>query len=456
MNGEISEALSDYAVSARFDALSVADQAHMLNAFVNWVGCAYGGSRQFAVNAAVQAYRQMSPHGRHASFGRTERFDLVNAVSLDCFSSAVQAFDDTHLETVLHPTGPVAAAALGVGRMQKVSGLEYLTALHLGMEIECRVGLAFAAAGSGAKSGWYATGLAGGIGAAAAVGRLLGFDKAQMKNAMGLAAARASGNRGTHGAWAASYVPSIAAESGLIAAMLTRSGVTCGARALDGPSGLLDLITDEPQVERALRGLGQVSEAARTAFKPYPAGIVLHQVIDACFELSKIHGLAADGFEHLTFHISPKAHRLVANTLPKTETEAQVSLYYWAAVTLAFGKAGVAELTLDNIADPLLQAMQQRMTALVDAQLGDDQCLAQVRLHDGRVVEVFIDHAVGSIDRPMSSADIDRKYLSLVAPVFPDGRAAQLLTKCRALAELDDVMTILRLGNGEFLEGEKE
>lgn len=447
MNGEISEALSAYALSASFDARTLADQAHIIDAFVNWIGCAYGGAQHPSVDAAARAYGEISPDGRHGVLGRVGLFDLADAVALDCFGSAVQAFDDTHLETVLHPTGPIAAAALGVARLQKVSGFEYLTALHLGMEIECRVGLAFASVGSGAKSGWYSTGIAGGIGAAAAAGRLLGFGQEQIKSAMGLAAAHASGTRGTHGSPTAAYVPAIAAQSGIVSAMLTRSGLACGSRALDGDSGLLELITEDPQIERALRGLDSVSEAARTAFKPYPAGIVLHQVIDACFELRNAHGLTANTFEHLTFRVSPKAYRLVANKLPRSETQAQVSLYYWAAVTLEFGRAGVSELSQQYIDDPHLQALQERMTAEIDEALADDQCVALARQSDGCVIEVFVEHAVGSVDRPMSSADIDRKFMSLASPVLSEQGAAELLQQCRAIAGLDDVLAVLNTGN---------
>src|SRR5690606_30973374 len=104
-------------------------------------------------------------------------------------SSSAHTYDDTHLSTITHPTGPVASALLavagklaGVGR--PVTGRALLAALAVGMELECRTSCAISE--SRASLGWYMTGLSGGIGAAAAVGRLLGLPHDRMVSAIGL------------------------------------------------------------------------------------------------------------------------------------------------------------------------------------------------------------------------------------------------------------------------------
>ncbi|ODV41836.1 hypothetical protein AWV79_32430, partial [Cupriavidus sp. UYMMa02A] len=408
----LAEAVTEYAVATKSETQS--QTAYSVDAFVNWVGCAIGGSRTATVDAAVRAHASMSEGGQHHVLGRTEPLRLADVVLIDCLASAAHAFDDAHPETILHPTGPIAAALLGLARMRKISGKDFITALTIGMEIECRIGVAFM--GSGFKRGWMLTGLSGGIGAAAAIGHVLGFDRATMATAVGLAAARASGNQGTIGSMTCAYVPSLAAESGFVAAMLAQAGFTCPIQALSGSTnGLLSLVAGEPAIDRALDGFGAVSEAARNGFKPYPCGIVIHSIIDACLVLVREHSVSANEIEQLEFEISPTTFRLTANKHPRSLTEAQISLFYWAAAVLTTGAAGLAQTADSMMREPSIAALQERITVVVRDDLQDDQCMAVARLAGGRTIEVQIDHAVGSAARPMTSEQIDAKLLAQCA-----------------------------------------
>jgi 2-methylcitrate dehydratase PrpD len=441
----LSDALSEYAVEAKLEHLTTADNARMVDAFVNWVGCAAGGAQTNTVATATQTYVSFSSGAAHSALGRTERVGLVEAISLDCLSSAALGYDDTHLETVLHPTGPVASALLGLARTRPISGAAYLEALFVGMEVECRVGLAFASREAGSKRGWYATGLAGGVGAAAAVGRVLGFTADQMRNAYGLAAARACGNRGTHGTMAGAYVPALAAESGFISAQLTAAGFTCGARALDGTNGMLNLVASTPAVSRALHQLGSVSEAANTAFKPYPAGIVVHPVIDACLALVHVHGIQADEIERLELQVPQITIDLASTLQPADEYEAAVSLYHWAAAVLVTGSAASFEAGAAIVKDARIRALQHRIHVASQPSLADDQCKATARTRSGGVAEVFIEHAIGSKDRPMTSEEVDRKFLASAQASYSRDRAEALWRSCRSVLSLSDVRAILEI-----------
>ena len=443
MAGELSSAMSAYALSVRFDDIGQTNVALMTDAFVNWVGCAVGGSNTPTAEAAVRGYLSINPDGRERSFGRTERFSLLDAISLDCLSSSSLAYDDTHLETVLHPAGPIAAALLGLARTRPLRGTDFIAAFFVGVEIECRVGLSFASAGTGAHPGWYATGMSGGIGAAAAVGRVLGFNNDQMLNAIGLAAARASGNRGTHGTMAGVYVPAVAAESGFVAAKLTEAGFTCGARALDGSNGMLELLTKKPGIERALRELGKTSEACKTAFKPWPAGIVTHAVNDACVLLAKEHGVSLDDVEQIELTISQPAHFLGANRDPKDEHESNVCLAFWTGHVLAAGPNPVPPVDMSHIKDPKLIAFQDRVSLTVAPEMTLEQCAVKAKLKSGRVVNVRIDHAKGSTANPMTAADVDAKFTALATRVYPRERTEKLLKMARDVLKLDDVSSVL-------------
>src|SRR5882672_12682615 len=89
---------------------AVEKQAH--RTFLNWVGCAVGAARHESVAAALRAIAMMQPSPQSSLLGRTERVDMAGAALINGIASHAFDFDDTHLRTIIHPAGPVAAALL--------------------------------------------------------------------------------------------------------------------------------------------------------------------------------------------------------------------------------------------------------------------------------------------------------------------------------------------------------
>ena len=151
--------------AAGWDA-RVEREAH--RTFVNWLGCAIGGSRHPTVEAALAAVLELAPGAQATVLGRSERVDIASAALLNGITSHTFDFDDTHLRTIIHPAGPVASAILALSEYRSVTGAEFLNALVLGAEVECRIGNAVYPAHY--DVGWHITGTVGPFGAAAAVG----------------------------------------------------------------------------------------------------------------------------------------------------------------------------------------------------------------------------------------------------------------------------------------------
>jgi 2-methylcitrate dehydratase PrpD len=95
--------------------------------------------------------------------GRGERPDAFNAAFLNAISANVLEYDDTHLETVMHPAAPVAPGLFALAELP-VSGRELLHAFILGVEISCRVGLGVMP--THYRRGWHITATCGVFGAA--------------------------------------------------------------------------------------------------------------------------------------------------------------------------------------------------------------------------------------------------------------------------------------------------
>ena len=207
----------------------------------------------------------------------------MGASFLNAVSANLLDFDDTHLDTIIHPAAPVAAPVLALAQARGFSGRAVLTAFILGVEIECRVGNAVSP-GHYAR-GWHITSTCGVFGAAAACAKLLELSADQIANAIGIAASQSAGIVENLPSAAKNVSVGNAARNGLFAALLAAEGYSASPRAIEGPLGWARAMGDEPDMARLTGGLGKTWEIAKNTYKPYPAGIVFHAVIDACFNL---------------------------------------------------------------------------------------------------------------------------------------------------------------------------
>lgn len=438
--------IADFALSGSFARFPSDVQRESVRNVVNWVGCALGGAPTPTVEAAIKGLRSYSAPGSCRVIGRRERFDAPGAAVVNCLASAAHAYDDTHLATITHPTGPVISALLSLAENQPVTGEDFLAALMIGMEIECRLSAVMTAPGTGSSGGWYITGVTGSVGAAAAVGRVLGLDRSTMISALGLAAAQSCGTRGTHASMTCAYVPALAGQAGFVAAMMARAGFECGPAAVAGRNGVVEVIAPKADHAAITRDFGKHWEALGNACKPYPCGIVIHSAIDACLALVRDHKVKAGDIAEVAFDVTPGALALCWRKLPDTELEAQVSLYHWLAATLVQGEATVAQARLACVQDAQVRELQSRITATADPALAIDQARAMLRTRDGAEHRVTIEHGVGSLVNPMPDDNLSAKFLSQARGVLADDAARKLLDASWNVRGLKNAAEILALG----------
>jgi len=435
---EITRELAAYAARARFEALPETVKAEGARAFLNWMGCVLGGCRDSAVEIAVATVAEAGGHPQSSLIGHARRADVASAAFVNCLSSTVLSFDDTHLATVTHPTGPVAAALFALAETRRVSGEDFVTALVLGIEIECRLSNVILLPPAQANIGLFVTGITGPVGSTVALGRLLELDEQKMRAAIGLAAAQSSGIRGTHGAMAAFVIPAHAARSGVSAAMLASRGLTGTDDVLERPKGFVDVYGRGGDLNLAVDGLGSRFELFSNAYKPYPSGIVVQAAIDACLEIAE--QLPDDGeLATVDLRVHPLALDLCGRRHPKTPIEAQISLFHWAAACLVQRSAGLEQLEQDCIDDASVAGLRARIAATADTSLGRDEAVAEVTLGNGARLRSHVEHARGSINRPMTDAELDAKFEAQARRVLSHDATRRLQRLCRNVAALPDV-----------------
>lgn len=434
----LTRAIADYAVASGWDALPGAVRREAARAWLNWVGVAIGGACEPAVANAARYVAAAGAGGPATLIGHGVRAPVAEAAFVNCVASSVLAYDDAHLPSVSHPSGPAAAALFALAQARGVGGEDFLAALALAIELQCRVATMLVATPGAMNASLYVNGFSGPIGVAAGVGRLLGLDERRMGWAIGLAASQAAGFRATHGTMTAHFRPGHAARCGVVAALLAEQGFDCTDDALEARGGFIDVFAPGSAPETALDGLGTRHAMLENRYKPYPCGIVIHPVIDACLEIREQMTPQA-AIARVRLSVNPVVLSLTGKRRPKTALESHVSVFHWAAVSLLGHAGGLAATEPGCLADPAVVALRETIEAEADPAIGKGEARAEVALTDDRVLYARVVQARGSEARPMTDDELDGKLRALTAGALPPAAVEPLLAACRGTAALADV-----------------
>jgi 2-methylcitrate dehydratase PrpD len=373
---------------------------------LNFFATALGSSNDAAVTSALKVLIPFSGSHTSSIIGRSERLDALGAAFVNAISANLLDYDDTHLDTIIHPSAPVAAPVLALAQARNLSGRDVLTAFILGVEVECRIGNSVSP-GHYAR-GWHITSTCGVFGAAAACARLLGLAEGGIANAIGIAASQSAGIVENLSSAAKNVSVGNAARNGLFSALLSQGGYAAAARAIEGPLGWARAMGDEPDIAALTGGLGKTWEIAKNTYKPYPAGIVFHAVIDACFKLRAQLGGGVDDIVSVTVQGSPlllaRGDRAVI-----TERDARVSIHHSVACVLQCGAAGVLEFSEPVVFQPEVVRLREKVTAELDTSLPDGAARVSIRTRSGKILVEEVMSARGSLANPLSDRDIETK-----------------------------------------------
>jgi 2-methylcitrate dehydratase PrpD len=370
--------------------------------------------------------------------------DLLAAALLNGMSASAHNFDDTHAESIVHPTTPVAAALLAVGERDRVRGEEFLTALAIGVEVVCRLSKAFSLPPAHSHLGWVQTGTAGVIGAAVAAGRCLNLSFPQLRAAIGIAASQASGIGGALGSMCTSLIPAHAAQCGLRAALLAQSGFSGSDVIFENRHGFADVFCEEPNFEILTEKLGQSFEILANTYKAYPCSVVLQPVVDGLLRIRASEDIDPTEIDCVLVTVSPLTLDLAGRRAPRDGIDAQFSIYHWAAATLLFGKAGIAEGSDRAVLDPEVIELRGKVATLADSSIDRHSAKLTVVLRNGRTFQADVVHCKGSREEPLTDKDLTQKFTEQASELLTESQVSRLLSLCWKVGTIDDVGEVAR------------
>lgn len=443
----ITRALARYAVQSRFDALPAAVRHEGLRAFINFVGCAAGAAREEAVERMLAVVSEYDGGPQATVIGRTERLDVLNAALVNSLSSAALSFNDTHYQTVAHPSSPVGAAALAVAERRPASGRELVHAVVLGIELQCRAGMILCVPPAEVAVGLSMQGLVGGIGAAVAAGKLMGLDEDQMTLAIGHAINQIGGLREAHASMGSPFTPGHAARCGVFAALLAAKGYTINDTMIEGVKGFAVTYAEDAQPQAALDRLGEHFEILSLAYKPYPSGFVTHPVIDVCLDVARREAFDPREIEKVDLSVNPLTIQLCNRPEPKDRAQAFVSFQHWAAVSLTYQAAGVAQVAPSVVFDPAIAALRKKVVATAREDMAREAAELRVTLTGGRTLAARVERCIGSEGVPISDDDLTRKTRGQLQTAYDDATCERIIEQCWSMATapgVDRLAALLR------------
>jgi 2-methylcitrate dehydratase PrpD len=410
-------------------------------ALLNFFAVALAGCRTEPVETALKSLAEFSGGKQATIVGRSERIDALSAAFLNAAGANVFDYCDTHLPTVVHPTAPLAPALLAMAELRRVSGPDLLLAFALGFEIECRVGLAVSPGHY--PKGWHITSTCGVFGAAAGAGKLLGLSPQQLVWALGTASTQSAGLCECLGWPAKSVSVGNAARNGLWSALLAARGFSGPAEPIAGKQGWIAAMGEPPNWAALTDGLGKDWAVSDNSLKPYPAGFVIHPLLDCALDWRKAH----PGVEIERVEVRGNPLLLQRTDRPEVASgrESQVSLQHATAAALVFGKAGLEQFTDASVNDPRVKDLRRRIKVAADPGITTIAIEADFITRDGKKHATSTKAARGSAANPLSDQDIERKLRDEAASWSPGHDIQRLIDAVWSLDRSEDVAGLARL-----------
>lgn len=435
--------LSDFVVSRTWDDLSESSRKELKIRTLDALGCALGalnGPPISAINRVLDEFGESDTCtliGRAGRKAPPDRATLHNGALVRYLD-----FNDSFLSKgeTCHPSDNVAPV-LSCAEYSDVSGREFLLALGISYEIQCRLSEIAPVRNKGfdhVTQGTYAV--------AAGVSKALGMDASKTSNAVAISGTALNALRvtrtGSLSNWKGLAYPFMA-SCAVTAVFLAREGITGPQEVFEGNKGFMDAISGRFSVDWSKEGLDLVQ---RTILKKYNAEIHSQSAIECMLKL-RVGGLKAEDVDSIELKIFDVAFNIIGGgeegekKTVRTKEEADHSLPYILAAALIDGTVGPAQYSSERIlaadVQNLLRNIDVRPDPGFSAQFPNAvPCEITVKTKDGRtIVERTADYE-GFFTRPMSWKTASEKFRSLATPHVDPGLQEEII---QSVGDLDKI-----------------
>ena len=359
--------IAEQAIGYEFDELPEDVVSLASLAMLDNIGCAVRGANEELSKILCEELVGQTVTGSNLISGQAFAGAPNNHAMIYGASAHAIDFDDTLPPALAAHAGSAVIGAL-VASLPSVdaSGQELICAIVAGYESAARV--ASLLHPDHYLNGFHPTATVGVFGAAAAVGRLMRFDRDQMQQAFGLAATQAAGLKCVFGTMTKPFNAGHAASAGLLSARLIARGFTAPTDALEASKGYTDMFIGKPQSEWSIAPKDTYA-IRKNAFKFHAACHATHPMIEAIERIQDSHAFDLEDIESITVETSELGIKTASIVEPTTGLECKFSFYHVAAAALV-GADMAADQTYSEAM--LQDAKVTRLRKKVTLEIGED------------------------------------------------------------------------------------
>ena len=348
-----------------------------------------------------------------------------------------------------HAASNVVPAIMAIAERDHLDGKAFLAALILGGEVGGRIEAASVDVET--KRGFHNPAVQGPFSAAAAVGKLLGFDEDTMVHALGIAGSSSAGLQefAFEGADMKATHEGRASQLGLESALLAAAGVLGPSTVLEGPFGYFNVFSLPTYPQQVVANL-EVSALRAPEHKPYAVHTNHQQIVDTLVRFRA---------EHPSF--KPEDLRRVIVRGPETTMELRHAVLE--PTTVMGGKYSTPFTTavalFRDISDPLnydetairdtrIRALAKQVKLVTTDDAGDrvsgGDCEITLEMVGGERHVLPTRAVKGSPRNPFTFDDGIAKFRQWTTRIISEEQSSELIESVRRLTEVKDMATVVR------------
>jgi 2-methylcitrate dehydratase PrpD len=446
MTQEPTQALARFAAGLQYEDIPDKAREHCKALLLDALACALAGHRGEETHQLAALAAALAQSGEASVIGG-EKLSLAGATLLNSYLITAVTMCDVHRATMTHVTPEVVPPALAIAERDGSTGCDLLVALAAGCEVTTRIGIGLDYPAFRAR-GWHGPGVLGPFGAAAAVGRLRGFDADTMARAFGLAGSQAAGTFAAWGTPTVKFHQCRGALSGLLAALLAEQNFSATREFLSASDGGLYLsYSNGGRPELVTADLGRRWELEQIALRLWPSASLLQGTNTALFDLIAQQKIDPAAIEMVRITLGQTAFDMHGK-LPRYQGkfEALISGHYTAAAALHDRALTLDQFEAARYEDSQLRRFaEENVEIKLDPALGGAEAVVEIGMSGGKNLSARCEHPRGSFENPLSREEIEQKFRTYAKEGLPGARIEQVIEAVNRLEDLPSARTLMDL-----------
>ena len=450
----LSHKMAQFAINLQFEDIPAAAVKEAKRFLLDSVGCALAAVKNEDMQAMYRFTEKLGGTPEATVIGTGAQTNAPNAALMNCLLTRALDYNDIYWEQDPSHPSDIIGAALAAAEANGKNGRDALLAIVLAYEFEMR--WCHAAEPGVREVGWHHATLTQFVSPLVA-GRMYDLDVEQRVAAVGICGS----SHFTLGGVVAGHLTNmkntadpLAAQAGVIAAMMAREGYEGPVEVMEGKEGLFEVLNNVTwRPDWLLKDLGVDFMITRCGYKAFPTEALTHQPISAALQVCREHNLAGEDIAEILVETTTRGADILSDPskfAPKTKETADHSLPYVIAAAVADGAVLPDSFSDEKLHDPRIWDLLGKIKVIADPEIDAlfprvKRARVQITTLEGAVHSAQVDHAKGSPENPLSDDEIVAKFRANAEGVISSKRQDEIIDATWAFDEIDDLGAYMRL-----------